>query len=387
MLRIVLLVLALPFFLLGAEGLYNATRARQQATLTCEQYARGDRPSLLVRLTGCEIDYSGAAYRESGGRIRELFFPARPAGRGGPASLVAVTNSPAALQLAQSALGNRRQRSAEELSAAMQSAAAAAGASGEISGLIRSGVLRRFSSSRVLSGIGVPLADNVSILDLEAQPGFLFPVLQIAVGLILFGAGFLMGRESPPLVAEPDSAERAEVLARLQKHIEDLRLADEGGASSVSGPPQPTSRPEGRAVGEQRRAVEQPAPGRAMPERLPAIMLLNVDPSASAADIESAPPLGPRPEVIVRLRKVLPDLVVDASGRWRRAGRDYSLQLDLGSGDIVHTVVLESAGKAGAAAVRSLIESTGWRAFVPKSGRFLDAESLDPVSDNIVALR
>jgi hypothetical protein len=269
----------------------------------------------------------------------------------------------------------------------MQSAAAAAGASGEISGLIRSGVLRRFSSSRVLSGIGVPLADNVSILDLEAQPGFLFPVLQIAVGLILFGAGFLMGRESPPLVAEPDSAERAEVLARLQKHIEDLRLADEGGASSVSAPPEPTPRPEGRAVGEQRRTVEQPAPGRAMPERLPAIMLLNVDPSASAADIESAPPLGPRPEVIVRLRKVLPDLVVDASGRWRRAGRDYSLQLDLGSGDIVHTVVLESAGKAGAAAVRSLIESTGWRAFVPKSGRFLDAESLDPVSDNIVALR
>lgn len=388
MLRIVLLVLALPFFLLGAEGLYNAARARQQAPLTCEQYARGDRPSLLVRLTGCEIDYSGAAYRESGGRIRELFFPARPAGGGGPAPLVAVTNSPAALQLAQSTLGNRRQLSAEELSAAMQSAAAAAGASGEIHGLIRSGVLRRFASNRVLSGIGVPLAENVSILDLEAQPGFLFPLLQIAVGLTLFVAGFLMGRENPPLVAEPDNAERTEVLARLQKHIEDLRLAEESGATSKSTPPpQPSPRPEERAGANERRAPEQPAPDRAMPERLPAMMLLNVDPSASAADIESAPPLGPRAEVIARLRKVLPDLAVDASGRWRRAGPDHSLQLDLGSGDVVHTVVLEAAGKAGAAAVRSLIESTGWRAFVPKRGRFLDAESLDPVSDSIVTLR
>ena len=101
MFRFVLLVLALPFVLLGAEGLSNATRARQQATLTCEQYGRGERPSLLVRITGCEIDYSGAAYRESQGQIRELFFPARPEGRGGAASLVAATNSPAALQFAQ----------------------------------------------------------------------------------------------------------------------------------------------------------------------------------------------------------------------------------------------------------------------------------------------
>lgn len=381
MFRFVLLVLALPFVLLGAEGLFNAIRARQQATLTCEQYARGERPSLLVRVTGCEIDYSGAAYREAQGQIRELFFPARPEGRGGAASLVAVTSSPAALQLARAALGNGRQRSAEESTAAMQQAAAAAGASREIAGLIRSGVLQQVASQRVLSGISVPLADNVSIVDLQKQPDFVFPVLQIVAGLILLGAGFLMGRQSRPIVAEPDSGDRAEVLARLHKHTEALRLAEEGTSGSASAPAtSPIAKAEERADLRHRRPVEEPLRGRTLPDRLPAIMLLNVGRTASAADIESAPPLGPRREVIARLRKVLPELDVDAVGRWRRDGPDHSLQLDLGVDEIVHTVVLEAAGHAGTGAVRALVQSTGWRAFVPKQGRFVDAESLDAVA-------
>lgn len=388
MFRFVLLVLALPFVLLGAEGLYNATRARQQATLTCEQYARGERPSLLVRITGCEIDYAGAAYRDSGGQIRELFFPARPEGRGGAASLVAVTTSPAALQFAQAALGHRRQPPVEESMAAMQKAATAAGASGEIAGLIRSGVLQQFASQRALSGISVPLADNVSILDLQGQPEFVVPLLQILGGLLLLGAGFLMGRQSQPAVAEPDSADRAEILARLHKHTEALRSAEAGTAASASAQAiLPLAKPEELADHTQRRPVEQPVRGRALPDRLPAIMLLNVGRTASAADIESAPPLGPRREVIARLRKVLPELDVDASGRWRRGGPDHSLQLDLGVDEIVHTVVLEAVGHAGAGMVRALVESTGWRAFVPKRGQFLDTESLDPVHDHSVTLR
>lgn len=386
MFRFVLLVLALPFVLLGAEGLYNATRARQPATLTCEQYARGERPSLLVRITGCEIDYSGAAYRDSGGQIRELFFPARPEGRGGAATLVVATTSPAALQLAQAALGHRRQPPVEE-STAMEKAAAAAGASGEIAGLIRSGVLQQLASRRVLSGISVPLAGNVSILDLQGQPDFVFPVLQIVGGLMLLGAGFLMGRQRP-VVAEPDSTDRAEILARLHRHTEALRLAEEGTAASASAPATPPiAKPEERADLKHRRPVEEPVRGRAVPDPLPAIMLLNVGRAASAADLESAPPLGPRREVIARLRKVLPELDVDPFGRWRRDGPDHSLQLDLGVDEIVHTVVLEAAGHAGVGAVRALVESTGWRAFVPKRGRFLDTEALEPVHDHTVTLR
>jgi hypothetical protein len=380
MLRIVLLILAVPFFLLGLEGLYNATRGRQQATLTCEQFAGGERPSLLVRVTGCEIDYSGAAYRDSGGRIRELFFPARPAGRGGPAPLVAVTSNTTALQLAQAALGNRRQPSAEESTAAMQQVAAAAGASEEIRGLIRASLLQQFASERVLSGISVPLAENVSILDLQRQPDFVFPVLQIVGGLILLAVGFLMGRQSPPVVAEPDSGDRAEVLARLLKHTAALRL-EEGGATADSMPAtRSIATPGERAGPRHRRSVEEPARGRTVPEQLPAIMLLNVGGTAGAADIESAPPLGPRDEVVARLLKVLPDLDVDAAGRWRRGDTDHTLQLDLGADPIVHTVVLQATGDSGISAVRALIESTGWRAFVPKHGRFVDAASLDTVA-------
>ena len=59
----------------------------------------GDRTAIVAAsrlVAGCEINYAGAGYRESGGQIDELFLPARPGGgRAVPAPIVIATRDPA----------------------------------------------------------------------------------------------------------------------------------------------------------------------------------------------------------------------------------------------------------------------------------------------------
>ena len=94
MLKLILLVPAAALLLLAGEGIYHAARGRQQVAIACEQFRREPPPSPRVLVTGCEINYAGAGYRESGGQIEELFLPARPAGGVVPAPIVVATRDP-----------------------------------------------------------------------------------------------------------------------------------------------------------------------------------------------------------------------------------------------------------------------------------------------------
>jgi hypothetical protein len=114
--------------------------------------------------------------------------------------------------------------------------------------------------------------------------------------------------------------------------------------------------------------------------RFPAVMLLNVTATAGPSEIESAPPLGSREDVLGRLREVLPDLEVDARGRGQHQGPAHALRVDLGASDPVHTLVLEASGETASSVVRWIMEATGWRAFVPKRGRFVEADALESVA-------
>ena len=214
----------------------------------------------------------------------------------------------------------------------------------------------------------------------ESQADFIIAGLELAGAVLLIGLAVVLGRRGAP---EPelgsDSADRAEVIERLRRHTEALRMAEEQEhaapddiEASVAGAADP---PGGRmAEAEEEEVVEPPA------VRLPAIMLLNVADGAGAADIESAPPLGPKADVLARLREVLPDLDVDATGRSHHTGPDHSVRLDLGARDVVHTIVIEADGATGVSLVRWLLETTGWRAFVPKSGRFVEADGLEGIA-------
>ena len=220
MLKFALLIPAVALLAFGTEGVYNALQSRTETTVTCAQLRQTKPPSLKLRVTGCDIDYKGGAYRESGGSIEELFLPARPSGApvNLPAPLVVATRVPNALAVAQPLVksGAPAGRSVQT----MQQAAVAAGISEEIRGLVRAGFIERLASRQVLSGLSTPLAADVLLLDLNGSPSFAWPISLIVLGLATLGMlGHLVRRTpSPPVAVVPEIGDRESVLERLMPY-------------------------------------------------------------------------------------------------------------------------------------------------------------------------
>jgi hypothetical protein len=104
-------------------------------------------------------------------------------------------------------------------------------------------------------------------------------------------------------------------------------------------------------------------------------MLLNLPATATARDLENAPPLGTHSQVRQRIAAALPAIAFDDNGKGRVTGAGYTVDVDLGRGDPVHTAVVELKGDS-TQALAALLEQTGWRAFAPRRGAFVDVADL-----------
>ena len=102
----------------------------------------------------------------------------------------------------------------------------------------------------------------------------------------------------------------------------------------------------------------------------PRLMLVNLPPAATMADVEAAPPLGSQDDVRQRIGAEIPGLQFDADGRGRLETAAHTIAIDLGRGDPVYTAVLDLRGDA-LATLTALLDRTGWRAFAPKRGTFV----------------
>ena len=123
-----------------------------------------------------------------------------------------------------------------------------------------------------------------------------------------------------------------------------------------------------------------------VPLRLRGLLLLNLKPTDGLDEIENAPPLGRRDEVIMALQGVAPGMSFDADGRADYADRDYRLTIDLGRGNPVHTAVAAAEGDTAVELLRAVMEREGWRAYAPKAGVFVEPDALDlfGLSDDLV---
>jgi hypothetical protein len=383
MLKIVFLVPALVLLGLGLEGACHAYRSREVVQVTCAQLRQSRPASHNLRVTGCDIDYRGAAYRDSNGSIQELFFPARAAGAPvtQPAPLVVATRTPSVLAIASRVLGARA--SAEEQSVeTIKMAARAAGVPGEIRGMVRAGLLERVASRKLFSGFSTPLSESVALLDLNAAPDFVWPAAMFGGGLLLLLSVVLLARRNSRAGSEsvPDEGDRESVLERLRPYTEraaepvDVRVESLIDLPLLFQSP-PAPEPAGSVP------VAEPSTRDILPAadriRLPRVMLLRLGTSAGPDAIETAPPLGTKGDVTARLREVLPDLEIDQRGRGMHEGPDHAISVDLGPDETVHTAIIDARGETGIAAVRWVLETTGWRAFVPKAGRFVDPDAFD----------
>jgi hypothetical protein len=108
------------------------------------------------------------------------------------------------------------------------------------------------------------------------------------------------------------------------------------------------------------------------PVRLRGLLLLNLAPGANAADIEYAPPLGNRDEVIARIAQAIDGIQFDARGRGVLRVPEVAAIIDVGRSEIVSSATAGADGAAGAAAIARLVAKTGWRVYLPIEGRFLE---------------
>jgi hypothetical protein len=346
-LNLLLLVPAAVLLTLGAEGLYHALISRESVAIDCAEFARARPRSHRLLVTGCEIDYAGAGYRESGGEIQEIYLPARPRGRAIPAPLVVATRDAAAL----TAFGAVRTVTPQQSVAVLEKVAGLLQVTRAIDGSARAGLIEGLRSRRILSGLTAPVAEDAVIVDVNGTPDFMRPLLALTAGLVLavlpLARRKLIHRTPDSDWNTPDPSVPGTFPAKVPATFP---------ATFPAKVPAPVS----EAV------------------RLPKLLLLSLDVTATPDAIESAPPLGERHEVIQILTGVVPDLEAQPSNP-RLARPDGSLTLDLGAHDPIATVVVDARGEAGVALVKELILMTGWRAFAPKTGLFVTVDELTAI--------
>jgi hypothetical protein len=359
MLKLILLLPAAALLLFAGEGIYYAARGRKAVAVSCATLLGEPSRSPRVLVSGCEIDFAGAGYSESGGQLEELFLPARPAGAAMPAPLVVATRHPEALALAGSVYGAGRAGTPAESLEAMRKVAAVLRISPTIDGLARTGFIERLRTRRILSGLAPPIADDAFVVDLEGRPAILRPAVALVTGTVL------------GLIA----------LWPSRRH----RLATDSTASDdpLLVPDQPSS-PDDIPLGSAETAApEDVAPSTVLTREagvaLPQLLLLALDVSAGPEAIETAPPLGSRSDVIAMLVGVIPDLAPDAA-RAVLARPDGSVKVSLGPHDPIPTAVVETHGESGVVLVKEVLLMTGWRAFAPKTGLFMGADDLDAIA-------
>lgn len=316
--------------------------------MSCDAFARGHPDALWLRLTDCELDYLGAGYNESGGRISELLFPVRAVGRprSEPAPLVAATRDPAVLALAEDTMGGSRQPDQEQYLVMMLKIVTALRASREIEGYRRAGAVHVLRTGQQLSGMTARLAEDVAVIDLHRPPDLRGPGALAAAGTgMLLAAGLLFRRRAP---AAPAQAELLDAIASKRHEKPSMSPPHDAEASAAQDP-----RHSGHLRG---------------------VMLLNLPPGAGPEAIEDAPPLGTRAEVADAIDAVFPMVLFGEDGRGTFARHDNLVTFDFGRDDPVATMVVDARGGTAVADVMTLLRATGWRAFAPRAGVFISED-------------
>jgi hypothetical protein len=349
LLKIACLLTSVPLAALGGEGLYHVARNRQPVVLTCDQFVQNPPRALWLRITGCDVDYMNVGYQEESGRIVALLFPVRLKGQpSGPAALVAATRDPEALAIVQDTIIGRAPADSELFLVSMLRIVTKLRLSREVEGCARSGAIDAWRTRAILSVLKVPLAQRFAVLDLHTRPSYLGAGVQTGAGLLLLVVGLTV--RSRPAPTAMHEIEPPEALATAVD-------------ATVCAPDPPE-------------AVREPAIVVDPPQRLPAMLLLNLDLHADAGAIEHAPPIGTRSDTITAVRKALGAVDVDGDGCATARGPGWTLRLDPGREEPVWTVTATACGDESLPALQTLLRDTGWRIFIPKVGRFVDPSHL-----------
>jgi len=377
LIRLALLLVSLPLLAHGAEGLYHAFRSRVQAHVTCEQFRRERPSSGWLLLTDCEIDYVRAGYRETRGRVTELFFPLRAVGSSPaqPSALVAATRDPALLAIVDRALAGPAQRDQEAFLVMMLQVVTSMGAAKSVEGLTRS-PLEMLRVRGALGDIKAPLDPGFTVLDFREQPRLMFPAIEATLGAqALFLLVFLStARRRHPTAQDvyvkedsPRPWQRVEATVPAPDAAPIVEVEEFPFLPEAATPP---------PVADATRAAEAHA-RRAPAQDFRRLMLVNVPPHSPPSVLEHAAPLGTESAVRSALLRVLPGIAFNFKGVGHFNRPDHAIVVDPGTAPDVWTATIDVTGEAAGAALKNLVMQTGWQVYAPKLGRFLTSEDLE----------
>ena len=114
-----------------------------------------------------------------------------------------------------------------------------------------------------------------------------------------------------------------------------------------------------------------------MPLKLRGLLLLKLKPTDGLDQIENAPPLGSRDDVVTVLQGWIPGIVFDADGKGEVSSDDHRLAIDIGRHREVYAAVVSAEGDTAIELLRSVLEREGWRVYAPKAGVFIEPDALD----------
>lgn len=168
----------------GGQGLYIAAKNRTPAELACENYDEVMPSKEWLKLTGCTLDVLESSYMEEGGRIVELFIPARGAGEqeGDTIYVLVATKDETLLYLSNQMLKIEDEAEAMRFYAANSRVLMA---TRDVEGLVRYGVDLDDSDRDKLAGLDATLAPNFVILDEGKKPRFGKSLGFLGGGLVL----------------------------------------------------------------------------------------------------------------------------------------------------------------------------------------------------------
>lgn len=175
---------ALYMMWMGGQGLYTSMKNRTPMEMACENYDDVKPNKEWIKLTGCQLNVMESSYMEEGGKVVELFIPARGPGEeeGDPISVLVATEDSELLALTNEMM---ELDSDAELMSYFARNRSKLYFTRDVQGLVRYGVNLDDSDRAELAGLDNTLTPDFVIVDDGREPGFTKSVAFLGGGVVL----------------------------------------------------------------------------------------------------------------------------------------------------------------------------------------------------------
>jgi len=180
----------------GGQGLWTTVTNMKPTEMSCADYVKQKPKSTWLKLSGCFLDMTDAAWKESGGTIKEVYVPVKPADdkKAKQVHILLATEDPAILSVATQLKNAKDTKDTIEVVIKNRDKIFV---TKDLEGLVRFGVDLDSKDRDKLAGLSENLSPDFVILSGGKKPTFLLSAGMFVGGLALLAvAGLSMAKKS-----------------------------------------------------------------------------------------------------------------------------------------------------------------------------------------------